>query len=299
MKSFDDIHRRAKAGTPKGIAVSDAAGESVLCALRKAVDEGLCMPWLVGDPARIEPLAEAVGLRSFEILPALGPEEIARATVSLVRDGRCSLLMKGKSDTKTLMQAVLDKETGLRTGRRMSHVAAVEVPAYPKVFFITDGGINPKPDLAVKGMIITNAVEAASGLGIAAPKVAVLCAQEAVKEDQPETIDARALCEQFASGAFPQVAALEGPMATDVAFSREAAAKKGIESSVSGDADIMVVPDLASGNIMAKSILYLANGARFGGVVMGAACPIILLSRADSEDEKFNSIALACGMVRD
>ncbi|PKK90622.1 MAG: phosphate butyryltransferase [Candidatus Wallbacteria bacterium HGW-Wallbacteria-1] len=297
MLSFSRILNMARSRKPRPVAVSDGAGASVIKALKKATDEGMCVPHLVGDSDKIIALAKDAGLREYEIIHCTDPVETAKTAVSLVKNGTCSLLMKGKSDTKTLMQAVLDREKGLRTGNRMSHVAAVEVPLLQKVFFITDGGINPHPDLELKKMILANAVTAAIALGIKKPKAAVLCAQEAVKNDQPETLDAVALVEHFNNGGFPGLDFLEGPMATDVALSRRAATIKGIESSVSGCADILLVPDLASGNIMAKSILYLVPDRIFGGVVMGASCPIILLSRADEETEKYHSISLACAMV--
>lgn len=297
MLTFTKIIEKAKKGTPRSIAVSDANGKSVIMALSKAVDQGICTPHLVGCQEKILKIVKECGLTNYKIHNEVDEIKIAQKAVELVKTGECSLLMKGKSSTKVLMQAVLDKEKGLRTGNRMSHVTVAEVPFYSKVFMITDGGINPYPDLAVKKMILKNAVQAAQALGIKNPCAAVLCAQESAKADQPETLDAIELVKAHKNGEFPGLAAIEGPMATDVVFSQKAASLKGIESSVSGSADILLLPNLSAGNIMAKTILYLVPERVFGGIVLGAKCPIILLSRADEKTEKYNSILLACAMV--
>jgi phosphate butyryltransferase len=297
MLTFKKITEKAKKGAPRSIAVSDANGKSVIMALTKAADHGLCIPHLVGCEEKILEIVKECGMTNYRIHNETDEIKIAQKAVELVRTGDCDLLMKGKSNTKVLMQAVLDKEKGLRTGNRMSHVTVAEVPFYSKAFMITDGGINPYPDLAVKKMILKNAVQAALALGVENPGAAVLCAQEAPKDDQPETLDALELVKAFENGEFPGLKAIEGPMATDVVFSQKAAQLKGIESVVSGNADILLLPNLAAGNIMAKTILYLVPERIFGGVVMGAKCPIILLSRADEKAEKYNSILLACAMV--
>lgn len=297
MLTFKKIAEKARKGGPKHIALSDAAGKSIITALTTAADQGLCIPHLVGDKDKILPLVKECGLTKYEIYHEKDEIKIAQKAVSLVKTGKCSLLMKGKSNTKVLMQAVLDKEKGLRTDNRMSHVTVAEVPFYPKAFIITDGGINPHPDLEVKKMILKNAIQAARALGLENPKAAVLCAQEGEKADQPETIDAVNLVKAHKNGEFLGLHSIEGPMAADVVFSKKAAELKGLESSVSGEADILLLPDLAAGNIMAKTILYLVPERLFGGIVMGAKCPIILLSRADEKTEKYNSLLLACAMI--
>ncbi|MGB2989457.1 MAG: phosphate acyltransferase, partial [Candidatus Zixiibacteriota bacterium] len=200
------------------------------------------------------------------------------------------ILMKGKVDTSTLLKAVLDKESGLRTGAFLSHVAVVEVSSYPKFMLVTDGGMNIRPDIRQKVEIIENAVEVAKRLRVERPKVACLAAVELVNPDMQETVDAAGLVKMAERGDIKDVV-IDGPIAFDAAINLEAARTKGIVSPVAGDTDIFLVPDIASGNIFVKSLIYLA-GAKVGGLVVGGGAPIVLLSRSDSAQTKLYSMAL-------
>ena len=199
--------------------------------------------------------------------------------------------MKGKVGTSVLLHELLDKKHGLRLSPLLSHVALMEIPAYHKLIAVTDGGMVIQPDLQQKVEIIKNAVRFMRALGRTCPKVAVLAAIETVNPDMPETQHAEAIVKMAEKGDFGDVL-IEGPLAADVAFSSQAAKDKGIESRISGDPDILIVPNIACGNILAKSLLYLAK-AGIGGLILGAKKPVILLSRSDDARTKVNSMALA------
>ena len=292
IRSFDEILELARGSRRRNLAVADAAGEAVVQALAEAEKMGIIKPYLVGDESKIAPLAEKVGLGEYEIVHAESPEEIAEKTVELGRNGVCDMLMKGKLSTPALLKAVLDKEKGLRTGRLLSHVAVLEVARYPKLILMSDGGMNIRPDLEQKVQILHNAAEVARKLGIDKPKAVGLAAIETPNPDMPETLDAQKLTEMSRSGELGDIV-FEGPLAIDVVLSKQAAKAKGIDTQMSEDADIFLVPDIASGNIFAKALIYLA-GAKIGGIVMGARLPIVLLSRSDTAQIKLYSIALGC-----
>jgi len=277
----------------KTIAVAMADDVSVLSALKEAHGHGLAEALLVGDGERIRAIAGQVGfaVRDEQIIEALTPEEIARQAVELVRTGQAEVLMKGHISTPILMKAVLDRNKGLRKGDVLSHVAVSEIPTYPKLQLLSDGGINILPPLETKIAILHNAVYAARHLGVTTPKIAALCPIETVNPKIAETLDAAELAKMAAAGNFGDVI-LEGPIAMDVALSAQAAERKGIASRIAGDVDIILVPNITAGNGIIKVLMFLAN-ARVGGVVIGAKVPIILLSRADSPEEKLNSIALS------
>ena len=241
---------------------------------------GLIEPVLVGPEAKIRAAAEEAGLDLADI-PILATEHshaAAEAAVALARRGEVDALMKGKLHTDELMHAVLDKATGLRTGRRMSHVFAMQVPAYPKPLFLTDAALNIRPDLSAKRDIVQNAIDLFASLGFGTPRVALLSAVETVNEAIPSTLDATALCKMADRG---QIVGglLDGPLAFDNAISEEAAKAKGIVSQVAGQADILVVPDVESGNMLYKQLRYLF-GIEAAGIALGARVPIILTSRA-------------------
>lgn len=219
------------------------------------------------------------------------PAEAAVEAVAAVRRGEAHLVMKGLLQTATVMKAVLSKEEGLRTGRALSHACAFEVPDWPKLVFITDVALNVAPDLTRKADIIRNQVLMARSLGIQTPKVAVLAAVETVNPDMPAAVEARQLQEMGERGELGQCL-VQGPLALDLAVSKESGKIKGITGPVVGDADILVVPDIEAGNMLYKGLVYFAK-ARPAGVIMGAKCPVVLLSRADSPDAKLMSIALA------
>jgi phosphate acetyltransferase len=258
-----------------------------------AMSEGLIAPILVGPRARIIKVAGEAGrkLEGAEVVDVPHSHAAAERSVGLAREGKVDALMKGALHTDELMIAVVDKSAGLRTERRMSHVFALDVPHYPKPLLITDAAINIAPDLDTKRDIVQNAIDLMHALGIANPKVAILSAVETVNAKIPSTIDAAALCKMANRG---QIAGgtVDGPLAFDNAISKEAARAKGIASPVAGDADILVVPDLEAGNMLAKQLIYLA-GAEAAGLVLGARVPIMLTSRADGVLARSASCALA------
>lgn len=262
-----------------------------------ARDAGLLRPVLVGPPERIQSAAGAAGLSldGVEIIAAAHSHDAALRAVDLAREGRVQALMKGALHTDEIMAAVVDKVTGLRTERRITHVFALDVPHYDKPLFITDAAINIEPDLMTKRDIVQNAIDLAHALGIAAPKVALLSAVETVTPAIRSTVDAAALCKMAERGQITG-GLLDGPLAFDNAVSVEAARLKGITSPVAGQADILVAPDMVSGNMIAKQLVYLA-GAQCAGLALGARVPIILTSRADDLDARIASAALACLFV--
>ncbi|HYZ33602.1 MAG TPA: bifunctional enoyl-CoA hydratase/phosphate acetyltransferase [Crenalkalicoccus sp.] len=266
--------------------------DSLIGAL-EARRSGAMVPILVGPRPAMARVAEAAGatLEGCEVVEAETPHAAAAAAVRLCREGRAGALMKGSLHTDELMSAVVAREGGLRGARRISHVFAMDVPTYHKPLFITDAAINIAPDLPTKADIVQNAVDLLRALGAAMPLVAILSAVETVNPKIPGTLDAAALCKMADRGQISG-AVLDGPLAFDNAISRAAAAVKKIDSPVAGDADILVVPDLEAGNMLAKQLSYLAR-ADSAGLVLGARVPIILTSRADSVTSRLASVALA------
>ena len=259
----------------------------------RAAAVGLIAPVLVGPQARIRATAAAAGLdlAAWRILDTPHSHASAERAVALVREGGVAALMKGSLHTDELMAAVVAKDTGLRTARRLSHVFVMDVPTYAKLLLITDAAVNILPSLDDKADIAANAIELAQALGVARPKVAILSAVETVTAKLPSTIEAAALCKMAERGQI-KGGVLDGPLAFDNAINREAARTKGITSEVAGDADILLVPDLEAGNMLAKTLTFL-GGADAGGVVMGARVPIVLTSRADSLTARLASCAIA------
>ena len=292
IKSFAEIIEQAKGARKRNLAVADAAGDAVVEALAEAENMGIIKPYLVGDPEKIEPLAGKYKLSDYQIVPAAEPEEIAKKTVELAASGECDMIMKGKLSTPILLRAVLDKQYGLRTGKLLSHIAVMEVANYPKLIIMSDGGMNIRPDVNQKAQIVMNAAVVAKKFGIEKPKAVGLAAIEIVNPDMPETEEYAMLTKMSERHQLGDVI-FEGPLAIDVVLSRDAAKAKKIDTVMSEDADIFLVPDIASGNIFAKALIYLAN-AKIGGIVMGAKIPIVLLSRSDTAETKLNSIALGC-----
>lgn len=292
FKSFSEVLESAKKSQKVNLAVADAGGDAVIEALAEAEKMGIIKPFLIGDPKKIEPSVRKFGLVDYEIVVAKTPTEIAEKTVSLAREGKCSMLMKGKLSTPILLKAVLDKEKGLRSGNLLSHVAVVEVDGYPKLMLVSDGGMNIRPDLEAKIQILMNALIVAKRLGIEKPKAVGLAAIETVNTDMPETIDSAILTKMSERGQLGEIE-FDGPLAIDVVLSSQAAKDKDISTNMSESADIFLVPDIASGNIFVKSLIYLAK-AKVGGVIVGAKAPIVLLSRSDTSQLKLYSIALGC-----
>ena len=274
-------------------AVAHPCEETALAGAMEAAEKGLIVPILVGPEAKIREIAKAHGMKlgQTRIVDTAHSHASAARAVELVRQGEAELLMKGSLHTDELLGAVVARETGLRTGRRLSHVFIMDVPTYHKVLIITDGAINIAPSLEDKVDICQNAIDLAISFGVKTPKVAILAAVETVTSKMPATIDAAALCKMAERG---QIIGglLDGPLAFDNAISKEAAETKGIRSAVAGDPDILLAPDLEAGNILAKQLSFLAN-ADSAGLVLGARVPIILTSRADSVRSRIASCAVA------
>jgi phosphate acetyltransferase len=290
---LEQLMRRSAEAPPLTIAVAWPCDRDSLLGPLQARAQGAMQPILVGPRATIEAVAAAAqaSLDGCELIEAETPHAAAAVAVRLCREGRAGALMKGSLHTDDLMAAVVARDGGLRGGRRISHVFALDVPSYHKALFITDAAINITPDLLTKADIIQNAVDMLHALGNAAPKVAILSAVETVNPRIPGTLDAAALCKMADRG---QISGglLDGPLAFDNAISRAAAAIKKITSPVAGDADILMAPNLEAGNMIAKQLGYLA-GADSAGIVLGARVPVILTSRADSVTSRLASIALA------
>jgi len=274
-------------------AVAHPCEATALAGAIEAGDAGLILPILVGPTAKIQEVAKSAGLdlHKAEIVNTEHSHASAAKAVALVREGRAELLMKGSLHTDELLGAVVAREAGLRTGRRISHVFLMDVPTYHKVLVVTDAAINIAPTLEDKVDICQNAIDLALALGLERPKVAILAAVETVTSKMPATIDAAALCKMVDRGQITG-AILDGPLAFDNAISKQAAAIKGIKSEVAGDPDILLVPDLEAGNMLAKQLSFLAN-ADSAGLVLGAQAPIILTSRADSVRARIASCAVA------
>lgn len=275
------------------MAVAAAQDREVLEAVRLAMDRGWLRAILVGDPGRIKELSWEVGLDPgrVEVLAEGDPRQAARRAAGLVRDGRAGMLMKGMVSTADFLRAVLDREGGLRTGRVLSHAAVLEVPGYDRLLMITDGGINVAPDLERKIEILENALDLARAMEIATPHVAVLSGSESVDPAVPSSVDAAELARLQREEERFGKAIVEGPLAFDVAVSRDAAAHKGIVARVAGETDILLVPSVEAGNSVAKALIMF-GGAKAGGVVLGSAAPVMLLSRADTAETKLNCLAL-------
>ena len=289
--------RRCKGLPPIPTAVAHPCDVAALEAAIEAATEGLITPILVGPEEKIRTAAAAASLdiSGFRIEPAPHSHAAARQAVALVRSGEAQLLMKGSLHTDELMHEVMAQDTGLRTARRISHIYIMDVPRYPRPLMITDAAINIAPSLEDKRDIVQNSIDLAHILGLALPKVAILSAVETVTSKLQSTLDAAALC-KMADRAQITGGLLDGPLAFDNAVSPEAAAEKALVSQVAGVADIVVVPDLVSGNILAKQLTFLA-GADAAGIVVGARVPIILTSRADPETARIASCAVAVVMA--
>ena len=274
-------------------AVAHPCDETSLRGAIEAAEAGMIRPILVGPKDKISRLASTLGLRieGLEVIDVPHSDAAAEKAVELVRSGKAELLMKGSLHSDELLSAVTKRDTGLRTGRRISHVFVMDVPTHPQTLFITDAAVNIAPDLMAKRDIIQNAINLYAGLGLGTPKVAILSAVETVTPSIPSTIDAAALCKMADRGQITG-GELDGPLAFDNAISPEAARIKGIKSPVAGQAQILVVPDLEAGNMLAKNLTFISK-ADAAGIVLGARVPIILTSRADNVRTRMASCAVA------
>jgi phosphotransacetylase len=290
---YEQVLSRCRGLQPVPTAVAHPCEATALAGAIDAAANGLIAPLLVGPAARIQEIAAAnrIDLGPARIVDAPHSHAAAAKAVELVRQGQAELLMKGSLHTDELLGAVVARETGLRTGRRLSHAFVMDVPTYHKVLVVTDGAINIAPTLEDKVDICQNAIDLAVALGVSRPKVAILAAVETVTSKMPATLDAAALCKMAERGQIRN-GLLDGPLAFDNAISTDAARTKGIKSDVAGDPDILVAPDLEAGNILAKQLTFLAN-ADSAGLVLGARVPVILTSRADSVRARIASCAVA------
>lgn len=297
MINFAEIMQTARQKGPKTIAVAAAQDLEVLLAVKNARDLGLAEAILVGDASRIRQIAQAnqLDLTGVSIIDQADAAQACRTAVQLVSEGKAQILMKGLVDTAVILKAVLDKEIGLRTENVLSHVAVAEIAGYDRLFYLTDAAMNIEPDLITKRQIIENSIQVANALGNDYPKVACICAVEKVNAKMKATVDAAALVKMNESGELGGCL-VAGPLALDNAVSLEAAQHKGITNPVAGNADILVMPFIEPGNMLYKSIVFFAKG-KLAGIVVGAKAPIVLTSRADSDEAKLNSIAIGVLMA--
>lgn len=292
IKNFDELIEKVSKIKPSVVSVAVAEDESVMTAVRDASRLGFIKPILVGNKEKIDEIAKKIDFANYEVRDCRNEEESVKLAVKLVRDGDAKILMKGLVNTATYMRGVLNRDYGLRTGRLLSLLAVYELPQYHKLIYCTDSGINVAPDLSKKKDIMTNVLLAMQNLGFENPKTAILTASEMVDPKVISTVDAKALVDMVESGEIPPCIA-EGPIAFDVAFDAEAAKHKGIDSKVAGDVDLLVFPNIETGNVLGKSWLRF-NNAKWAGIVLGATAPVILGSRSDTPEIKINSIAIAC-----
>lgn len=290
---YERLLARCEGLSPVPTAVAHPCEATALEGAVEAAQKGLIAPLLVGPATKIAEVAASSGidLSNLQIVDAPHSHAAATKAVELIREGKAEILMKGSLHTDELMSAIVSREGGLRTGRRISHVFIMDVPTYHKVLLVTDAAINIAPTLEDKVDICQNAIDLAISLGLEKPKVAILAAVETVTSKMPATIDAAALCKMAERGQI-KGALLDGPLAFDNAISAQAAETKGIKSAVAGDPDILLAPDLEAGNILAKQLSFLAN-ADSAGMVLGAKVPVILTSRADSVRSRIASCAVA------
>jgi phosphate acetyltransferase len=292
-EKYERLIAAAKTLTPLVTAVAYPCDETSLKGAVEAAEAGLIKPILVGPKDKIRGVAQtfSLDLGGLEVIDVPHSHAAAEKAVELIRTGKAELLMKGSLHTDELLAEVVKRETGIRTGRRISHVFVMDVPGHPHTLFITDAAVNIAPDLMAKRDIIQNAIDLYTGLGLGTPKVAILSAVETVTTSIPSTIEAGALCKMADRGQITG-GELDGPLAFDNAISPEAARIKGIKSPVAGQAQILVVPDLEAGNMLAKNLTFLSH-ADAAGIVLGARVPIILTSRADNVRTRMASCAVA------
>jgi phosphotransacetylase len=291
LADFTRLYQDADSTRPNvGVAAAGGADPTVIAALRAGLDRGWVAPILTGRDSDIRRVADEAGL-SLHGFTLVDTDEPAAAAVAQVREGRARLMMKGQIATPALLKAMLDVQGGLRTGRVICQVVLMEIRPAGRCFLLADTGICLNPTLAQKKDILRSAVAVAQALGEPEPRVAVMAASESVNEAMPETVEAAELqrCQQAAelTGCLVQ-----GPLSFDLAYAASAADKKRISGPVTGAADVMLFPDLVSANLTVKAIMYTAD-CRYGGVLMGAACPVVFMSRADTTATRLNSLALA------
>ncbi|MDD5420508.1 MAG: phosphate butyryltransferase [Synergistaceae bacterium] len=298
IRTLGALLEYAKEVGPKKISVACAEDAEVMEAVENARKAGVAEAFLVGNADKIKEIADKLGidLANYEVVDEKGGEAAAALkAVELVSSGQAQIVMKGMVATANFLRGILNKEKGLRTGKTLSHVYIHEIKGYDRIFFISDPAFNMYPDLKIKIDIIKNVVELAHAFGVSCPKVAALAAVEVVNPDIPPTIDAALLTQMSRRGQI-KGCIIDGPLALDNAISPESAHHKGIKSEVAGYADILHVPNIESGNMLAKAIVYFSEN-RTAGIVLGAAAPVVLTSRADSAETKLLSIASAVALA--
>ena len=292
IKRLNEILDTLKGEEKIILSVAAAEDKEVLQAIKDAVEKDIIEPILIGDENKIKLLADDIGfnLSGIKIINSNSIEESAKTAVKLVSTKKADFVMKGILDTSILLKSVLNKEYGLRTDSLLSHVMIYELENYHKLLLLTDGGMNISPDYDQKEKILKNSVQAAKALGMDIVKVACLAAKEKVNPKMEATVDGDLLQKACKEGKFGENVIVEGPLAFDLAVSKEASEIKGFKSEVSGDVDILLAPTIEVGNGIGKSFTYMAN-AKSAGIIMGAKAPIVLVSRADSAESKLYSIA--------
>ncbi len=296
--SFEEIKKRAQENSEITMSVAAADDEQTLLCVKQAYEKGIAKSILVGDREKIIDIAKKINLDiNMPIVDEKSAPNAALAAVKIIKEGRAQVLLKGHLNSADYLKAVLNKDVGLKKSGLLSHLAAYEAPNSDKLIFSTDTGINIEPNLEEKKSILRNSISALRLLGISRPKIALLCANERVNAKMQNTVDAQALVDYFVSkNDFKGI--IEGPIAMDVAASAAAAHDKGIKSEIAGEVDLFMLPDLDSGNIWSKALIYYAS-FKMAGVVLGATNPIVLVSRADDAQTKLDSIALACVLAKE
>lgn len=298
-KSFDDLIKKVQnLDSKKKVAVVSAQDEHTLEAVFKAKKDNIVEPILIGNKKKIIEILSRLHESVLEesIINVESDSEAAEKAVELINENKADFIMKGKIQTADLLRAVVNKENGLRTGKVMSHIVIHEIPTYHKLLAVTDGGMMMYPNLDEKKQIIENAVSTFLALGYENPKVAVLAAVETVNPKMQESVDADLLKKMNIKGEIKNCI-VEGPISYDLTMSKESASIKGFESPVTGEADIIVVPNITVGNILGKSLVYSA-GAKMAGFIVGAKVPIVLTSRGSTSEEKYLSLALSASAVK-
>lgn len=298
LKNFDELVAKVKSlPEAKRVVVAAAGDEHTLEAIKEAVEEGIVKPVLVGDKAKIEEISSQIGLQVApeDIYDVPDPLEAASKAVELIHADKGDFILKGKLETAQLLKPVVNKETGLGTGRVMSHFVFDELPHYHKLLVTTDGGMMTYPTLEQKKEIIINTVETLKALGYENPKIACVAAVEKVNPKMPETVEADALKQMNLNGEIKDCI-VEGPISLDIALRKDIADIKGYESPVAGDADVILVPNIQVGNVLGKAITVIAEG-NMAGFVVGAKVPIVFTSRGSSAKEKYLSLVLASAVT--
>jgi len=290
--NFDQMLLRAKEKGNKRLSVACAEDINVLKSIKRASDEKLIQPILIGNGNKIREFAKQIefDIRNFKVIDIIDNTKAAFEAIRLVSSNDADFVMKGLVSTSTFLKAVLDKEIGLRSGKILSHAAILSVKSYHKLILVTDGGIIEHPDISTKKQIVQNVIRLCKSLEISIPKIAALAAVETISEKQPETVDAAELSKMSERGQIAECI-IDGPMAIDIALSKKSALHKNIKSEIAGDIDVLLVPTMAAGNILAKAMIYLAD-AKAAGIILGTSKPVVMLSRSDDSETKLRSIAL-------